>query len=264
MKNLVEEHSRITNEVKKIIEPIKIVFPAEYSKIYSEVAHSHEIDLQPDQLLTREMLDEKMVRHITTLSECAADAINAMKSEDRTLLNQILVKTEQLQMEIQELRRIIYEDSLTQSYNRKWFEDELLDLSKLRLRDSGILVMIDLNKFKEINDTYGHVVGDKVLSLVANKLRETGGRVVRYGGDEFIVVFDQTLSQMQVKTKIESILRYFQKVHFKVGKYSFKIDFAFGMSSFTHDAEVLAVIELADKAMYSNKHSRQTLRRTEK
>lgn len=258
MRNLVEEHSRITNEVKKRIEPIKIVFPAQYSKIYAEIAHSHEVDLQPDQLLTREMLDEKMVRHITILSECTSDAIHAMKNEDKALLNTILLKTEDLQEEIQELRKIIYEDSLTQSYNRKWFEDELLDIAKLRLRDSGTLVMIDLNKFKEINDTYGHVVGDKVLSLVANKLRETGGRVVRYGGDEFIVVFDQTLSHVNVKTKIESILTYFQKIYFKVGEYSFKIDFAFGMSSFTHDAEVLTVIESADKAMYRNKNSRVT------
>lgn len=254
MRNLVEEHSRITDEVKKIIEPIKIVFPAQYSKIYSEIAHSHEINLQPDQVLNREMLDEKMVRHITTLSECTSDAIHAMRNKDEALLNEILLKTQQLQEEIQELRKIIYEDSLTQSYNRKWFEDELLDISKLRLRDSGTLVMIDLNKFKEINDAYGHVVGDKVLALVATKLRETGGRVVRYGGDEFIIVFDKTLSHVQIKTKIESILNYFRKVNLKVGEYSFKIDFAFGMSSFSNDAEVLAVIESADKEMYSNKN----------
>lgn len=259
VRNLVEEHSHITNEVKKIIEPIKIVFPAQYSKIYAQIAHSHEINLQPDQLLTREMLDEKMVRHITMLSVCTSDAIGAMRNKDEALLAEIVLKTEQLQEEIQELRKIIYEDSLTQSYNRKWFEDELLDIAKLRLRDSGTLVMIDLNKFKEINDTYGHVVGDKVLSLVANKLRETGGRVVRYGGDEFIVVFDQTLSHIEVKTKIESILSYFQKVHFKVGDYSFKIDFAFGMSSFTQDAEVLTIIESADKAMYRNKHGTMSI-----
>ncbi|MFZ2891367.1 MAG: GGDEF domain-containing protein, partial [Sulfuricurvum sp.] len=147
MRNLVEEHSRITNEVKKKIESIKIVFPAQYSKIYSEIAHSHEINLQADQLLTREMLDEKMVRHITTLSVCTSDAIYAMRNKDEAILAEIVLKTEQLQEEIQELRKIIYEDSLTQSYNRKWFEDELLDIAKLRLRDSGTLVMIDLNKF---------------------------------------------------------------------------------------------------------------------
>ncbi|MFA6629083.1 MAG: GGDEF domain-containing protein [Sulfuricurvum sp.] len=253
MKNLVEKHSRITNEVKKRIEPISIVFPIQYNEIYSEIAHSYEINLQSDQLLSHEMLDEKIVRHITTFSECTTVAIHAMKHGDVELLEQTVLKTERLQEELQELRKIIYEDSLTQSYNRKWFEDELLDLSRLRLRDSGTLVMIDLNKFKKINDTYGHVIGDQVLSSVAKKLRETGGRVVRYGGDEFIVIFDQSLPLLDVKEKMELILRYFQKIRFMIGEYSFNIDFAFGMASFSPNAEVLQVIELADKAMYRHK-----------
>lgn len=254
MPDLQTEYIHITDEVKHIIEPLKIVFPAEYSRIYSDVAHSHEIDLQPSQLLTREMLDEKMVRHVLTLSECTTEAIDAIEKEDKSLLKSILLKTKKLEEEIQELQQIIYEDALTHSYNRKWFEDKVLDNTKLKIRDSGMLVMIDLNKFKEINDSYGHIVGDKVLALVAAKLKETEGRVVRYGGDEFIVIFNHSLSYQHVKDKIEALLLYFQKVHFKVANESFKIDFAYGMAPFTRNTDVSLVIEMADKAMYRHKH----------
>lgn len=256
MRDLHEEHIHITNEVKHIIEPLKIVFPAYYSQIYTQIAHSRNIELAPEELLNHEMLDEKIVRHILTLSEYVSEAIEAMKKEDKELLQSLLFKTKQLEAEIQELQKIIYEDTLTQTYNRKWFEDKLLDNSKIKLRDSGTLVMIDLNRFKEINDTHGHIVGDKVLSLIAHKLRETKGRVVRYGGDEFIVIFDHKISTSDIKATIESILVYFQKIHLKVGEHSFKIDFAYGMAPFTRDADVSAVIETADKAMY--KHKKET------
>lgn len=258
MRDLHEEHIHITDEVKHIIEPLNIVFPAYYGQIYSEIAHSHDIELTPEELLNPEMFDEKIVRNILTLSEYVSEAIEAMEKEDKALLRSLLFKTKQLEAEIQELQKIIYEDTLTQSYNRKWFEDKLLDTSKIKLRDSGTLVMIDLNRFKEINDTHGHIVGDKVLSLVAHKLRETKGRVVRYGGDEFIVIFDHKISTSDVKASIESLLAYFQKVHLKAGEHSFKIDFAYGMAPFTRDANVSTVIETADKAMYTHKKENGT------
>ncbi|AFV97746.1 MULTISPECIES: GGDEF domain-containing protein [unclassified Sulfuricurvum] len=253
MADLHQEHIEITNQVKQAIHNVPIVFPAQYGKLYYEASQSRDIHLKPDELLTYEMLDEKIVRHIITLSECADHAITAIETEDKSLLTSILEKTKQLQQEIQELQKIVYEDGLTKSYNRKWFDDTILTQDKLSLRDSGTIVMIDLNKFKEINDTYGHLVGDKVLIHVTAKLKESGGRVVRYGGDEFIVVFDAKVSTSDIKAKIENILRYFEKIHFKVEDKSFKVSFAYGMAPFTRGADVLHVVEAADKSMYRHK-----------
>ena len=253
MADLHQEHIEITNQVKQAIHNVPIVFPAQYGKLYYEASQSRDIHLKPDELLTYEMLDEKIVRNIITLSECADHAITAIETEDKSLLTSILEKTKQLQQEIQELQKIVYEDGLTKSYNRKWFDDTILTQDKLSLRDSGTIVMIDLNKFKEINDTYGHLVGDKVLIHVTAKLKESGGRVVRYGGDEFIVVFDAKVSTSAIKAKIENILRYFEKIHFKVEDKSFKVSFAYGMAPFTRGADVLHVVEAADKSMYRHK-----------
>lgn len=255
MKDLYHEHIDITNEVKHSIEKHKVVFPAYYGKLYHNIAAQHGIELKPDELLTREMLDEQMVRHVITLSECTDEAIGAIESENKDLLRIILIKTKHLQEEINELQKIVYEDSLTKSYNRKWFEDTILGQDKFHVRGSGSIVMVDLNKFKEINDTYGHVIGDKVLVHLALKLKESGGRVVRYGGDEFIVIFDAKFSNQQIETKIEKVLEYFQKIHFKIEENSFKISFAYGMASFTQGSILNNVIEAADKAMYHNKNT---------
>lgn len=253
MEDLQKEHIEITQEVKKAIENQKIVFPAQYGKLYYEASLAHHIELKPDELLTHEMLDEKIVRHIITLSDCADQAISAIETENKAILAAVLKETKKLQLEIQDLQKLVYEDSLTKCYNRKWFDDTVLEHDKLAIRDSGTIVMVDLNKFKAINDTYGHIVGDKVLIHVTVKLKESGGRVVRYGGDEFIVIFDAKISHVEIKEKMENILRYFEKIHFKVDEYSFKISFAYGMAPFTRGADIRHVIEAADKSMYKHK-----------
>lgn len=259
MSNLYEEHINITEEVKNLIEPMKVVFPADYGRIYYNKAHDHNIVMTPEELLNREMLDEKMVRHVVSLVECTDTAIDAMEHGDIELLKSVLLKTKLLQEEIQELQKIVYEDGLTKSYNRKWFEDTVLTPDHITLRESGTLVMVDLNKFKEINDTYGHIVGDKVLKHVALKLKESGGRVIRYGGDEFIVIFDVRVTSHDIRSKMDKIIHYFQKVHFKVKPHSFKISFAYGLAPFHEGSEVSDVIEMADKAMYTHKKSEKTL-----
>lgn len=253
MSDLYKEHIDITNEVKESIQKLKIVFPADYSKLYTEKAKLHHIELQPNEVFNSEMLDEKMVRHLITLSKCTDDAINAIETEDKLSLKKILAQTKALQEEIYALQKVVYEDSLTKCYNRKWFEDTICNGDNISTQENGILVMVDLNKFKQINDTYGHVVGDKVLSHLAFKLRESGGRVVRYGGDEFIVIFDSKVSQNEVQLKMDSLLDYCNNIHFKVDKNEFKINFAYGIASFMQGDDIHTVIEVADRAMYLHK-----------
>lgn len=67
------------------------------------------------------------------------------------------------------------------------------------------------------------------------------------------MIFDTKVSTSDIKTKIENILRYFEKIHFKVDDKSFKVSFAYGMAPFTRGAEVIHVVEAADKSMYRHK-----------
>lgn len=247
-------YRKITDVTKQTIEPIPIVFPVQYGKIYAEIAKEHNLELRAEDLFAKEMLDEKMIRHIVSLCECSDQALIAMQTNNVEQLQEVIKETQKLRDEIYELQKIVYEDPLTKSYNRKWFDDTYLaNHDRLHLRGEGTLVFIDLDKFKEINDTYGHLIGDKVLTHFALKLKESEGRVVRYGGDEFLIIFDQDHPLHEIEKKMKQMIEYWKKISFKSDYYNFKITFSYGMAAFKNDSSVEAVISEADNAMYKNK-----------
>ncbi|MEV0089242.1 GGDEF domain-containing protein [Saccharopolyspora sp. NPDC050642] len=107
---------------------------------------------------------------------------------------------EQLRHEVNRLRREHAEareqslrDSLTASYNRRYLDERLADLLADHVgTDHGLAVaLVDLDWFKQVNDTYGHLLGDRVLQRVVDLLQEvlpTGAFCARYGGEEFVLV----------------------------------------------------------------------------
>lgn len=249
LQDFYKKHEKITAIVKESIESFPVVFPATYGKLYSETARKYDVKLKPEELLDSEILDEKIVRHVITLGLCTDQAIEAIQNEDISLLKLVLEKTNILRDEIHELQKLVYEDGLTKSYNRKWLEDMYLAQNK----EEGTIVVIDLNKFKSINDTYGHIVGDKVLIHVAKKLKESGGKVVRYGGDEFLVIFGAHESPAKIQKIIEAMIQKCENTSFKASDGSFKIGFSYGIAPFRLNSDFNTVIDTADKAMYRQK-----------
>jgi len=250
------QHTIITKNVKEKIQSLNIVFPSHYAKIYAEEACLHNVELHPDELLDSTMVSEKFVHHVVSLASCTQRAIEAIESEDKMTLQVVLKETKALRNEIDELRKIVYEDTLTKSYNRKWFEDLYLESDKLTIREEGVLVLIDLNKFKYINDTFGHNVGDKVLTHIAHKLKEIKGDVIRYGGDEFLVIFNESESPSSISKKIEAMIQKCDRTLFKADQRNFKISFAYGITPFKRGSMLSEIIDAADKKMYAHKKSR--------
>lgn len=253
MKHSPKHHKIITSNVKKKIESLDIVFPSQYGKLYIESARSLEVELTPDELLDPEMLNEKVIQHVIVLSSCAQRAIQAIENEDKKTLAIVLEETKLLHQQVDELQKLIYEDSLTKCYNRKWFEDTYINPETMTLRSAGTMAIIDLNKFKIINDTYGHTVGDKVLVYFASKLQEVGGKVIRYGGDEFLIIFDDSIAASKVTSDIDAMILGCSKKSFKVDNVSFKVAFSYGIATFSTGSELNVIIDLADKAMYRHK-----------
>jgi diguanylate cyclase (GGDEF)-like protein len=253
MKHSHKQHKFITSNVKKKIESLDIVFPSQYGKMYLESARSLSVELTPDEMLAPEMLNEKVIQHVIILSSCAERAITAIENEDKKALHLVLEETKLLRKQIDELQKLIYEDTLTKCYNRKWFEDTYLDSETLTLRSSGTMAIVDLDKIKIINDTYGHTVGDKVLVHIATKLKEVGAKVIRYGGDEFLLLFYETVSVSKIASNIDEMILNCSKKSFKVEAESFKVGFSYGIASFTAGSELNVIIDTADKAMYRHK-----------
>lgn len=98
--------------------------------------------------------------------------------------------------EVEQNKRLAYIDDLTGLYNRRYFREKLLkEKRKADKKGSSFgLAMIDLDGFKPINDTYGHLTGDRVLSQVGELLKESlrpSDVLCRYAGDEFVVIFPE-------------------------------------------------------------------------
>jgi diguanylate cyclase (GGDEF)-like protein len=125
---------------------------------------------------------------------------NAFKEDDTRLLELLLGHTASAIKRIRlqdELKELAIHDSLTGLHNR-YYLNQVLDREVKRSKRYNhhiAFLMIDVNRFKEINDRYGHQVGDEVLKMVATSLRESvreADIVIRYGGDEFLVILLET------------------------------------------------------------------------
>ena len=158
-----------------------------------------------------------------------------------------------LRKEIEKLKEAVYKDELTHTYNRKWIHDKFLDTENDNFVKDGTLAIIDLNFFKLINDTHGHIIGDKVLMYVAKQLKITKESVVRYGGDEFIVLFSQDIDQDTAFKKLDHIRENIIAKKLKSAEASFRVSFSIGTYEFEEGDSLSAVIELADKNMYTDK-----------
>lgn len=257
MKENYDKHIVITELTKHAIGAMKVVLPVDYGKFYRQFSTEMDVELNPEELLSHEMLDEKVVRHILTLTQCTQEALEAMQTNDATKLQHIMEETQQLRLEVEELQKLVYTDTLTHCYNRKWFEDHFLNRHNEYFSQSGTLVMVDLNRFKRINDEYGHIVGDKVLVFISKKLKEITPQVVRYGGDEFLLNFDDSLSKEQIEHKMAHLFHEIEQLRFKAGEIEFKISFAYGICAYTIDSTFIDILDRADKEMYHHKKGRR-------
>ncbi|MFT5660348.1 MAG: diguanylate cyclase [Sulfurimonas sp.] len=253
----------ISNETIDSVHNISIVTPSIYKSFFEKHATTHGTPLEDEEKLTNTLLNQKIqiaqifddrnLDNAKKLSTNTNKAITAIKDKDEALLTQVLQETNELRQEIEKLKEAVYRDELTHAYNRKWMHDKFIDNSSDSFTKDGTLVMIDLNFFKLVNDTHGHVVGDKVLVFMANQLKSAKENVVRYGGDEFIVLCAQGVHQDAAFKKIDAIREKIIAKKLKTKEHSFRISFSIGTYEFKKGDLLASVIEHADKNMYKDK-----------
>lgn len=159
----------------------------------------------------------------------------------------------------QNLMFLAFHDSLTQLPNRRFLEKEfpkLVDTAKLR-NESIAICYIDGDNFKQVNDLYGHDVGDEFIRKVGATLKRSirqNDIVVRMGGDEFLVVLNQLSSDREEFEK--QITAYFKRLQdeFEKGWFIQDIEFkptsSMGVANYPHDAtELDTLIDFADRAL---------------
>lgn len=188
-----------------------------------------------------------------------ARQIEQRKGKPRIILLAIEDITVRKEME-QEIKRLAYHDPLTNLPNRMLLTDRLNMAKNLsdRNRKKLALMMLDLDNFKEINDTFGHHIGDILLQVVAKKLTDILRKedtVARFGGDEFVLVLpDQKDVQTALKVARKIINTFRNTVALEGHKII--ISSSIGISIYPdHGENVETILKKADRAMYRAKQA---------
>lgn len=166
-----------------------------------------------------------------------------------------------IQLHYDELSEKAFHDPLTMLENRYSLFD-YFDKLKATLSRSHTycLVMIDLDKFKQVNDLHGHNTGDKLLQAFAKDLKATLRKddfCCRWGGDEFILLLSGTQSAAGLKVNKENItarLQSLQNKNYLIDDITLSLTFSFGLSFFPNETnELQELIDIADKNMFREK-----------
>ena len=253
----------VSNETKDSINQINVVTPSIYASLFSQFATAHNIEIENEDELAQDLLkiqcstltqmQAQTSQNVQSLSENTQKALTAIKDKDESSLNKVLQETEALRAEIDELKESIYKDELTNVFNRKWLNDNHVNIEDGTLTDAGTLAMIDLNYFKIINDTHGHIIGDKILIYIANQLKKSRCDVLRYGGDEFIVMFPASINRQRAFKILDEIRESVLSKKLKAHNTMFRTSFSIGIESFRSGDKLDLTIENADKDMYMDK-----------
>ncbi len=177
-------------------------------------------------------------------------------------MQRILKKQDQLAKESDKNKRNAQHDSLTGAYNRLYFEHHLSHCLEAANKQNHkvALLFIDLDRFKYLNDTYGHDVGDYVLKSVAEDVRSIANEnhiIARIGGDEFIIIMSQVADLNEVRSFSSRVLSEITRKRLHKNKELY-IGASIGISIYPDDDEDMEqLIKNADKAMYFIKKSEE-------
>jgi len=190
-------------------------------------------------------------------------SVSEMKSDNNQIIGMVvtakdITEKKKLEMELVKknglLSKLAITDSLTGLYNSRHFHDQIKrELSRLkRNTDRKLsLILLDIDHFKELNDTEGHQMGDHVLKSLGQVIkvciRSDIDSGYRYGGDEFVVILPDT-DKNQAYVAADRIQKQFQA--FKFGNTSLSM----GISEATSGEEEQPFIKRTDEAMYKSKH----------
>ena len=163
------------------------------------------------------------------------------------------IKEQQVQLE-----RIAHYDVLTGLPNRSLLADRLKQAMLFceSTKQSLAVVFLDLDGFKEINDNYGHNVGDKLLVEIAGRMQMSlreGDTLARFGGDEFVAVLGNLDKADDCEPLLEQLLSAV-KAHFMIGNVAIKISASIGVTIYPHDnVDADQLLRHADQSMYTAK-----------
>lgn len=247
-KYLYEEYKEdeLTDQIKERIERIIDNVKKEISNASQNISES---------LIAQENLNLEDASN-------AYEEIEKLKKINLSLKMNLEKAMRNIDLERESLEKIkvkVYRDSLTGLYLREYLQVKLKENLYYMERYGRIfsLFMIDVDDFKDINDKFGHQIGDNVLWQIGNLIKKnirSSDIPVRYGGDEFVVLMPET-DINSAKKVAEKFTDKMSKVIFKKKDEEFKVTFSIGLTCVRKDDTLDSIMERVDAALYSSKRS---------
>jgi len=273
--------------LKEIKKANKEPYPLYYKEVFNSLLKEHKLEINPkftleDSTLSDNFLDEtakttefiqQTNEHIKENSKDFVEELevknlnddikNLVRKFENDLINKLNESNDKINSLQQELNKVYQElniDALTKAYSRKVLNKDLEKFIKIgQNKELDLaLVAIDLDYFKEINDTYGHLVGDfvliKVVQMIKNIIREED-KIYRFGGDEFIIIFNR-INKNVIRKITEKIRKKIESTKLKYKKNIIQLTLSIGVSCHKQGYTTDEFLHKADEALYESKKSR--------
>ena len=211
------------------------------------------------------MLDDIkiMKKNLKKEVEAIQTTVRKKEEQDKQQMGALTKQISSLNIELRKVKTKAMSDGLTKAYNRGAFDAyirKIVDQNTIK-RTPFSLLMLDIDDFKKINDTYGHQIGDRVLVALVKKCTESIRNedfLARYGGEEFIILLPGAslrngLKKAQRLRKTIAGTRYITDK--ENGGKGLSITVSVGASSFRKNDSVSTVIERSDQALYQAKRT---------
>lgn len=237
----------------------KDILEKEFNELSNECLASYK--------LTNSKFSELSQVHADAIIQCTGENINVPKLTDKFAeiqtfildeVNRANLVIEELSQQVQTLEKKSNIDSLTKVYNRGSLTTYLDDLCTNATNDyDTYMLILDIDDFKKINDTFGHVAGDKILIYISNILKKTlrdGDRIFRYGGEEFIIVISRVTQRYSINIG-NRILKLISENNLIYMGDNINITASIGVTKFKLGDTSDSFIARADKALYKSKHN---------
>ena len=185
----------------------------------------------------KESLDTEVIKTKDEIGEAGLAAISMQKS----------------------IRNLVDKDTLTEIYNRRYATNFLQKvLEKAEVSGQPFAVCIgDIDFFKQVNDTYGHDMGDIVLKEVATLLKNSmigNGMAARFGGEEFLMIFDK-IGKQEGAAILQETLEKLRQIEFTCEDQKFSVTMTFGIVDGNVELGQDALLKLADEKLYDGKQN---------
>jgi len=203
--------------------------------------------------------EQKLKKKDGTIMDCILTVTTKKDVQGRVVAYQGIIRDITAEkLAEQTIRHMAYHDALTGLPNRTLFNDRLsmAILNAQRNQKKVAVMMLDLDKFKQVNDVWGHKLGDLLLKTVGERLANTlrkSDTVARMGGDEFLVVIPEVDHIEDTDIIAGKILQAFTEA-FMIGGRNLSITTSVGVAIYPHDGkDAETLIKYADRAMYAAK-----------